>query len=248
MLGSVKDRIRATPWLYDILMRAKRRMSGPDRVYDFFDPISRAAQGKLQFVQIGANDGLRNDPIREFVVRDRWNGVFVEPLPDVFELLKRNYAYLGNANLKFVNAAIATSGETDLTFYTFDEDFLNQLPMEGRLKYLRKSSFDKEHVLRWLGPAEQSRVKELRVPCLSMQTIFEKHCGGRDVDLLVCDAEGYDSKIIQSIDYDRFHPKVIFFESHNVKAEKLQLFEFLNGKGYDTNEIGGDTAAVRRMN
>jgi hypothetical protein len=39
------------------------------------------------FVQIGANNGLTDDPIRQFVTKYHWHGVLVEPQPQVFQQL-----------------------------------------------------------------------------------------------------------------------------------------------------------------
>jgi FkbM family methyltransferase len=256
VLQALKDWVRENPSLYDMLWRFKRSLSSdPTAAYKFLDPLSRANRGNFYFIQIGANDGLRNDPIREFVVRDKWEGVFVEPLPYVFDLLKYNYAYLKDSNFKFVNAAISTSGEQELRFYTYDEAFLESYPVELRLKYLRKSSFDRDHLIRFLNTetangtkkSTENAVKEISVPCLTMSSLAENYCAGRSVDLLVTDAEGHDDKIIRSIDFDRLKPRVIFFESHHLKNEKLEMKTFLDAKGYDLVEVKGDTAAIRRL-
>jgi hypothetical protein len=62
-------------------------------------------KGEFFFVQIGAYDGLKSDPILAFVRDRRWRGILVEPQPDVFEKLKRNYANI--PNVIFENLAIA---------------------------------------------------------------------------------------------------------------------------------------------
>jgi hypothetical protein len=41
------------------------------------------------FVQIGANNGQRFDPIYELVTRHKLAGLAIEPLPDLFEELKK---------------------------------------------------------------------------------------------------------------------------------------------------------------
>ena len=41
---------------------------------------------RLNFVQIGANDGSYGDPLRPYVLRYPWHGILVEPQPDVFEI------------------------------------------------------------------------------------------------------------------------------------------------------------------
>jgi len=78
-----------------------------DPVYNFFDDYSKRYGSAIKFLQIGANDGLRNDPIREHILRNQWDGVLVEPIPGIFEILVNNYNKL--PELEFVNAAISSS-------------------------------------------------------------------------------------------------------------------------------------------
>src|SRR5262245_48292496 len=110
MIARLKDWVRTRPALFDFC-RAQSRLwlRRPDPAYEFFDAFSKGRRGQVTFIQIGANDGLRNDPIREFIVRDAWTGVLVEPLPDVFDLLKKNYSGRAAARLEFVNAAISSA-------------------------------------------------------------------------------------------------------------------------------------------
>jgi hypothetical protein len=39
------------------------------------------------FFQIGANNGLTDDPLRQFVTKYHWHGVLIEPQPQVFQQL-----------------------------------------------------------------------------------------------------------------------------------------------------------------
>ena len=43
------------------------------------------------FVQIGANDGFKADPIYLYVRKYGWKGILVEPVSYIFEKLKENY-------------------------------------------------------------------------------------------------------------------------------------------------------------
>ena len=47
-------------------------------------------------VQVGANDGVVNDPINKFIKDnpERVAGVFIEPQPNVFSRLEKNYSFL----------------------------------------------------------------------------------------------------------------------------------------------------------
>src|ERR1700681_618887 len=66
----------------------------------FFNLLAR--KGKILFVQIGANDGIKNDPIHVYVRKYHWNGLLVEPMPDFFNTLRINY--MGEDQLWFENA------------------------------------------------------------------------------------------------------------------------------------------------
>jgi hypothetical protein len=58
------------------------------------------------FLQIGAYDGLAGDPLRPIVAEDeRWYGILVEPQPQAFERLQRNYRDAAH-RLVFLNCAI----------------------------------------------------------------------------------------------------------------------------------------------
>src|SRR4029453_18454609 len=54
--------------------------------------LTRRPEHRLKFVQIGANDGIRFDALHKFVTSHPCSGVVVEPLPDMFERLRANYA------------------------------------------------------------------------------------------------------------------------------------------------------------
>ena len=54
--------------------------------------LIRRPERSLKFVQSGANDGMRCDDLYGFVMRHPCSGIVVEPLPDLFERLRANYA------------------------------------------------------------------------------------------------------------------------------------------------------------
>lgn len=73
MISQLKDFVRTRPCLFDRLRALERRLfPGSDPTYDLLDNFAQKRGAKVNFVQIGANDGLGNDPIGEFVIGDRW--------------------------------------------------------------------------------------------------------------------------------------------------------------------------------
>jgi hypothetical protein len=80
--SQLKAEIKRRPRLYDFVMFLSRRvLLRRTPAFMVLDQFSRALGRGVSFIQVGAGDGLRRDPIREFIVRDNWTGVMIEPLP-----------------------------------------------------------------------------------------------------------------------------------------------------------------------
>lgn len=243
----VKDFVRSRPAMYDRVRSVKRRLLGPGvPSYRVLDEFSRARGGRVNFIQIGANDGLRNDPLRPFIVRDAWQGVLIEPLPTVFPLLKRNYAYLGRSGLEFVNAAVVTEGSGNLDFWTFAADFLDAQPVETRLDYLRKASFRREHVAGFLpaGVDAEKVLVRIPIPMIRLDEVVARYLPQSPLHLLAIDAEGYESTLIPGIDFSVIRPEAVFFESEHLGDSGDRVFAHLEDAGYRIQPVGGDSLAV----
>lgn len=239
--------LRRSPLLYDAAKAAKRALGVRTPVSRFLRRFSLAHDRRVNFVQIGASDGLRRDPIREFVVGHRWSGLLVEPLPGVFELLKRNYRRVPEGRLTFVNAAVVSGPGGPLTFWTIAPAALDRLGLEERLGYLRKSSLDREQVLQWVNGATvtEADVVDVTVPSLSFSSLLERHWDERELHLVVIDAEGYDLAVLQSIDFTRHPPEAVLYESKHLGEGEAVARDLLESHGYDVTGLGEDTAAVR---
>lgn len=238
----IKDRAE----VYDWAKPYRRQFGWKGPVYECLNKFSMNRGGKVNFLQIGAADGLRNDPIREFVVRDSWRGIFVEPLPAVFEKLKDNYAHI-NKDLKFLNAAVSSS-ETQLPLYTFGDEFLSSLSEVERLNALRKSSFSLEQVKKFLAKWHPGvdDIITVPVPCYTVGGIIREY--GKwlgELDLLAIDAEGHEPAILGAIDFMATRPAGIFFESCNLGVTKQPMFDRLTQYGYVLHDCGSDTMALR---
>jgi hypothetical protein len=127
-----------------------------------------------------------------------------------------------------------------LEFWTFRTDFLNTLPTERRLDYLRKSSFDRNHVMRFLtDDAEAERALErMVVPCVTVSTLALRYFESGVFDLLVIDTEGHEKVILESLDFARVRPRAIFFESEHMGATYDDIGEMLRRAGYRVRKLG----------
>jgi len=238
----IKDYIKENPFIYDRLFKIKRSIGGKDPIYQVLDNYSRKLKHKVKFVQIGANDGLRNDPVREFIVRDQWSGILVEPVPYTFNELKSNYAGFKDRGLVFVNAAIGSMNSME--FWTFKTAYLDKLAKEDRMDHLRKSSFSKEHVQKFVGNNEDFALiaDSIAVTCLSFKQLIDKFWSGGSIDLLVIDAEGHEEVILKDMLDSDIKPLAIFYERHHLGNDStLESQLLLNG--YVITKLGGDAFA-----
>jgi FkbM family methyltransferase len=243
MLNVLKDYIKTQPRLYDWLNGLRPLSTDMERWIAGLSPNS----APLRFIQIGASDGLRWDPFRRFIIGGKWQGLLVEPLPDVFALLKQNYAYRVSQGLKFVNAAVSDN-DAELSFWTFKEDFLSSLKMEERLRLLRRASFSHDHVSKALDgyAAPLDKIRSVAIPCLTFDSLVDKYWDYESLDLVMIDAEGHDDKIIHGMDRAGVQPAVILFEAHNLgPARREALYEWLTERDYSVRQLGGDAVAVR---
>ena len=251
LTSKIQSILWSKPRLYDATKRAQRavlRRHTP--AYSAIDRFSRELGGSVRFIQIGANDGLRNDPIREFIVRDDWSGVLVEPLPYAVSLLRANYPARRFPNLKFVNAAATTRDGSALRLWSASDDYLGELPRERRLELLRKASVDREHVIKFLPPeaVANGAIVQLEVPAVTIESLAQTTFPGGQFDLLVVDAEGHEPAILRSIDFQQTRPKAIFFESQHLGSEQKAIENLLRVAGYDLQRVAGDSFATLRDN
>jgi FkbM family methyltransferase len=192
------------------------------------------------FVQVGSNDGEQHDPLRATILRGRWHGIMIEPVPYVFERLRRNYGAFSD-RITLDNVAI---GERDgvVPFYhlapvaDYDGEGLPQW-------YDGIGSFDREHVLKHRDfiPDVAERLVCTNVPTLTFESMCARH-GVDDVDLVHIDAEGSDFEVIRSIDLARHRPRLLVYENyHQSEGDRAQCRKHLEDRGYETLEHGMDT-------
>jgi FkbM family methyltransferase len=214
--------------------RLERRLAGPRLLRAFADANPHAS-----FVEIGANDGEQHDHLRPFILERGWTGVMVEPVPYVFERLRRNYQ--GVEGVALENAAV---GERDgeAPFYHLVDASAEE---RARLPdwYDGIGSFSRDAVLRHADqiPDVASRIVCAQVPTLTFGSLCRKH-GLERVDLLVIDTEGHDWEIIRGIDFADWQPQMLVYEHYHLRPDdRAACATHLRERGYETMEEGFDT-------
>jgi FkbM family methyltransferase len=189
------------------------------------------------FIQIGSNEGTSGDPLHNRIKKFEWRGILIEPLPEVYKRLRKNYA--SRKGLHFENAAIAkTPGKLD--FYTLKETKDNKSSSQA-------SSFIYEVIAKQRPYIKDfdRRLQVRKIKAMTLEQLFKKYKVTR-LDLLHIDAEGFDYEIIKMFDFGRFKPAVIMFESeHLSKADYKQCLGLLRQNDYKVFfRDGHDTIAL----
>lgn len=188
--------------------------SSPFRVMPVFDisvQYLMAAKGaELEFVQIGANDGVFGDPLRDYIVNFPWRGVLVEPQPEVFSKLRANYD-AQEQRLVFENLAVSDHSG-NITMYGPRREGGNPTTYEASV-----SSAEPKIAARQLHTSD---LEAFTVPCLTLNDLFEKH-PMNSIDVLQIDVEGHEFKILSTLDFARFTPLLIQFECGHLSPKDV---------------------------
>lgn len=193
----------------------------------------------LQFVQVGANDGVFSDPLHPYITSRGWRGILVEPQADVFERLKVNYSEYSD-RLVFENVAI--SDRDTLTLYLPPVD----LGERDHARAYATVSSDASVLAKQIEMPEH-RLRCVNVPALTLDALLARH-HVTDLDLLQIDAEGYDWDILQTLDLARISPTLIQMETGHLHRTTLtRMAEHLNEADYLIYYCGQrDALAMKR--
>ncbi len=204
----------------------------------------------LTVVQIGANDGFNHDPIHKFIKRDKWQGVLLEPQPDVYhqylERLHKNSPGINtlNAALDYQDGSSTiyrvsfskARWATGLT--SFDRAVVEKAVISDYVKdCARREGVD--------IPAKiEDRIEAIPIKAISPRTLLEKY-NISSIDWLQIDTEGFDFEIIKMFNIGITQPSVIVFEHFQFSdEERKKCFDHLHEHGYQLKQYGRDVLAI----
>jgi FkbM family methyltransferase len=242
--GIVRNAINATG--FDIVRARVRDGEIMTGLFEVFLEYFILAQGKGSILQVGANDGVRADPVSGLIRKYDLDAVLIEPLPDMFEDLQKNY--LGCANVRFENVAISTKDGTAALFRIKRD--CNSVPDWAH----GIASFDKNHLLRLANAPDVAdrksfgeAIEPVSVPVTTVSTIVERHPELQRMLALQIDTEGHDFVVIQSAMAAGCRPTLIHYEDRSLSlADQRACRAMLMDLGYGFVSEIGDAIAVQR--
>lgn len=181
------------------------------------------------FVDVGAHDGIRFSNTYYLERHLGWQGLAIEPLPEVYEALRRN------RRCDTVQGCVANAaGEVRFLAITGYGTMLSGIVDEYDPRHVAR--IDRELADR------DSRRDIITVPAYTLAELLEEH-GLTRVDYLSIDVEGPELKILESIPFDRFDIRVISVENN---YQDLRLRRVLRRAGYTLIARAGPDEFYRR--
>jgi FkbM family methyltransferase len=188
--------------------------SGEDSIiYSFFKHKILNNGYKGFYVDIGANEPVNGSNSFFFYARD-WKGIAVDADKNVITRFK---SYRPEDIC--ITAAISDK-EEELDFYIFEgsENWGNTF-----IKPLNTNASE--------GVFRVEKRKTISLNCLLEQYLPEN----TEIDFLDIDVEGFEFKILQAFDFEKYHPKLILVEMEGFDVKdcfKTPLFELITSNNY----------------
>lgn len=176
-------------------------------------------------LQIGACDLISFDNLYQHIKKNKdcWNGIFVEPVPALFDELKQNLHFMTNKTV--INKAITEKNQKyDIYIPAGKPAWLKGCPSLQLNDVITKFKYTAQPI-----------------DGITFDTMLKQYTPElKKIDILQIDTEGWDFIIIQQI-IPMFKPKIIKIEQRHLKpADKTKLKKFLTQHNYEFKRIGLD--------
>jgi hypothetical protein len=176
------------------------------------------------YIEMGALDGLKFSNTYFFEVMFGWKGILIEADPFKFGSIKSN-----RPSAIVVGEIVCEGGEVT---------FIRGGATAGAVKYFAPAFYK-----RWYVTPNPDR--KLTLQCQSLSSILEtvhRRSGVNCYDFFSLDVEGAELSVVQTIDFTRFHFKVIVVEEDgsNVTREEA-LADILRSNGYVKYDMKEDS-------
>lgn len=178
--------------------------------------VDKIFKGKLNglYVDIGAYDGITFSNTAFFEFERNWKGLLFEPIPEIFQRCKAN-----RPNSISINAAV-----TD--FNGYDKFIVADVVQDHLMLSGIKKNLDPRHIDR-INKTAKKENKEIDVKTYKLSTVLNSF-PIFNIDYLSIDTEGSEKDILNSIDFKKFHIKVISVEN-NYQDESQRKILYHNG-------------------
>jgi len=182
------------------------------------------------FVDIGAYHPVHYSNTYHFYCRG-WSGLNIDANPYVIDLFR----ILRPRDIN-VCAAVSDNSNEIVTFFRFAPAVF--------------STIDECFAQRWQSLPGVRLVDRCEVRPRTIGDLLESYLNHTQLDLFTVDVEGSDERILTTVDWSKYRPRVICFELHDTKLENLSdatAVTFLKREGYQLEARCGPSVIMSRV-
>ena len=164
------------------------------------------------FVEIGASDGINYSNTYLLETTYNWRGICAEPLPDKFEILKKN-----RPNSICTNKAVYNKSGLQVLF-----DIANNSDLLSGIT----QNIDCH------ANAVNANKTQIQVSTISLNDLLEKSNAPWFIEYLSLDTEGSELEILKSFNFNKYIFGLIDVEHNFVEPRRTKIYELLKSNGY----------------
>jgi FkbM family methyltransferase len=191
--------------------------------------LLKRSSGPLRIVQIGAFDGIHNDPLHRILSDDLDAcAIIVEPQSAPFATLKTRFSTHPSVHLE--NVAIV------------DRDGPTKMWMAQGNEYSSKASLRPDVALKY----GSKRLRSIQVEGITIRQLLKRH-HWESVDLLQIDAEGCDLEILEQFFEIGVQPLAVNLERWHLDTDsESHLRRLMTSHGYHFLDWNRDRLALKK--
>jgi FkbM family methyltransferase len=155
------------------------------------------------FIELGANDGLKQSNTAFFEKEMGWNGILIEPSLEGYEKCKIN-----RKNSICLNYACVSNDYKD--------------------NYVL-GDFHNNHLMGSVNGVRNNSKNLIKVNAITLEKILDEHCN-TEIDFLSLDTEGYELNILKGLNLEKYRPKFMLIEVYT--KDFTNIVNYLNMNNY----------------
>jgi FkbM family methyltransferase len=153
------------------------------------------------FVEVGANDGIKQSNTLYYEKYLNWRGILIEPIPHLADKCKVNRPKAIVENCALVPFS-----------YQKNEIEMRYCGLMSLVKGAMKSETEEINHIRDGCKSQKDSTYELKTPSATLSSILEKHSISK-IDFLSLDVEGYEISVLKGIDFNKHSPNYMLVEA-----------------------------------
>tara|TARA_Y100000768_G_scaffold332513_1_gene272176 strand:- start:224 stop:943 length:720 start_codon:yes stop_codon:yes gene_type:complete len=174
------------------------------------------------FVELGANDGIKESNTFYFEKNLNWTGILIEPSIENYEKCKKNRS---KENFFFNNACVSFDYKKQYVDLFFSD--LMTIPLDLETDNPVEPSEHAKIGEQYLNKSQT--IKKIKSEASTLNNILNLSKSPKLIDFLSLDVEGAEIEVLKGIDHNEYRFKYILVESRN----KKKIVNFMKNVKYE---------------